>query len=104
MAERLRRKLLPTDHYHVTFTLPEELRLLWQCEQLEACRQQLGGGTVPDDDPDAGSDAAEDKAELARDLALEDLFCPVCGRPLEIEAIPRAPPPLELAKYLGPIR
>ena len=23
-------KLLPTDHYHVTFTLPEELRLLWQ--------------------------------------------------------------------------
>ncbi len=28
--ERLRPKLLPTDHYHVTFTLPEELRLLWQ--------------------------------------------------------------------------
>ncbi len=39
----------------------------------------------------------------ARELALEDLFCPVCGRPLEIEAIPRAPPPLDLAKYLGPI-
>ncbi len=73
-------------------------------EQLEACRQQLGGGTVLDDDPDAGSEAAQDKAELARDLALEDMFCPVCGRLLEVEAIPRAPPPLELAEYLGPNR
>ena len=73
-------------------------------EQLEDCRRQLGGGTVPDDDALAGDEATETEADRARDLALEDLFCPVCGCLLEIEAIPRAPPPPELAKYLGPIR
>ena len=72
--------------------------------QLEDCRRQLGGGTVPDDDALEGDDATETEADRARELALEDLFCPVCGSLLEIEAIPRAPPPPELAKYLGPIR
>ena len=73
-------------------------------EQLEDCRQQLGGGTVPDDGALKGDEAAETEAERPRDLALEDLFYPVCGSLLEIEAIPRAPPPVELAKYLGSIR
>jgi hypothetical protein len=34
---------------------------------------------------------------------LEDDYCPVCGCRLEVEAIPRGPPPTDLAKYEGPI-
>jgi hypothetical protein len=72
-------------------------------EQLEDCRRQLGGGTVPDDDALREDEATGTEADRARDLALDDLFCPVCGCLLEIEAIPRAPPPPELAKYQGSI-
>ena len=32
-------------------------------------------------------------------IVVED-YCRVCGRRLEVESIPRGPPPAELAKYL----
>ena len=67
----------------------------------EACREQLGGGQPQlDIEPPPAADGDEPEEEQ---WTLEEDYCPVCGCLLEVEAIPRAPPPLELAKYLGPI-
>jgi len=70
-------------------------------EQLAACREQLGG-----DGKREGKDLSAEETEEVADEgpgALED-FCRICGCLLEVEVLPRAPPPPELAKYLGPRR
>ena len=69
-------------------------------EQLEICRAQLGGGGIPDPDPEAPDDEAVDS--IGNDRSSEEEYCRVCGCRLEIEVLPRGPPPPELAIYLGP--
>ncbi len=67
-------------------------------EQLEACRQKLGGGGIPES---ADTAAEVDREEPPEDdwLRVEE-YCRICGCLLEVEAIPRAPPPPELARYM----
>ncbi len=68
-------------------------------EQLEACREQLGGGEIPAE-ADRTSDAAEEE-----DWTEAEEYCRICGSLLEVKAIPRAPPPsVELAHYPEPSR
>ncbi len=68
----------------------------YYAEQLEGCRQQLGGGHIlPTADP------SDEDVDGAKCDSLREDYCPICGCLLEIEVIPRGPPPPELAKYWG---
>ena len=71
----------------------------YYAEQLEACRAQLGGGTIPEIDDDISASATKESVEEERPP--EEEYCRVCGCQLEIEVLPRAPPPPRLAIYYG---
>ncbi len=73
----------------------------YYAEQREACRDQLGGGTDQVDDTAAESDDNIDDPDDDSWVMRED-YCRICGCLLESKAIPRGPPPPELARYLGP--
>ena len=64
-------------------------------EKLEACRRHLGGEVEIDEPPEEVDGCGDD------DTSIEDDYCPVCGCLLEVEVIPRAPPPPELARRWG---
>ncbi len=70
-------------------------------EQLEACREQLGGGGIPAEGEEPTSNGSEEPP--GEDWIMEEEYCRVCGCLLEVETIPRAPPPsLELVLYPEP--
>ncbi len=69
-------------------------------EQLEACRQQLGGGHVPADDEATPSATTTEDPDDESWVMRED-YCRICGCLLETQTIPRGPPPPELARYWG---
>ncbi len=69
----------------------------YYAEELEACRQQLGGNRVPV----ADQPVPDDDIEVAKRDGLDEDYCRVCGCLLEIQVIPRGPPPPELAQYWG---
>ena len=88
--------------------MPPNYRVVRSCglyhhyyaEQLEACREQLGGGHIPiDDKPAAPNDAKDDPDDDS--WILHEDYCRICGSLLDIEAIPRGPPSPELARFLG---
>ena len=59
-------------------------------EQLEACREQLGGGGIParvEPPPAGGSEEPADEEWI-----LDEEYCRICGCLLEVESIPRPPP------------
>ncbi len=69
-------------------------------EQLEACRELLGGGGIPDEADEAAATGSE---EPEADWIMAEEYCRNCGCLLEVETIPRAPPtPLRLALYPEP--
>ncbi len=72
----------------------------YYADALEACRQQLGGGHIPpDDEADELADGAKEPVE--DELAPDEDYCRICGCLLEIQVIPRGPPPPELARFHG---
>lgn len=71
-------------------------------EELEACREQLGGGGIPgevDSPPASGSEEPADEEWI-----LAEEYCRICGCLLEIEVIPRAPPAPTIAQNQEPGR
>ncbi len=73
-------------------------------EQLEACREQLGGGGLPTNgEPEADTPTAGGNEEPPDEewILVED-YCRICGCLLEVKAIPRAPPAPEPAPYPEP--
>lgn len=70
-------------------------------EQLEACRKQLDGSENQADA--AGPSATEAEETTGEDWVAVEEYCRICGCLLEVENIPRAPPPAELASELRAI-
>ncbi len=71
-------------------------------EQLERCREQLGGGGISADAEGPTANSGEEPSD--EEWILVEDYCRICGCLLETEAIPRAPPPtLELAPYPEPL-
>ncbi len=71
----------------------------YYAEQLEVCRELLGGGHVPADvepeEPATADDPDDDSWVMRED------HCRICGCLLETKNLPRGPPPPELARYWG---
>ena len=73
----------------------------YYAEQLEACRLQLGGGHIPNDDETVADIDTEDPDPDDDSWVLREDYCRICGCLLEIETVPRGPPAPELARYWG---
>ncbi len=69
-------------------------------EQLEDCRRQLGDACDLVDEKPEVSEKDHDDPDDDSWVMRED-YCRICGCLLETKAIPRGPPPPELARYLG---